>query len=135
MYISKKNREIIFTKYDGKCAYCGDSLQKGWHADHIEPIVRDFKYNREKNRYQTIGTCRKPENETLQNYNPACASCNIQKNSFTIEQFRYNIKLFVNSLNKNSTQYKFAKRYGLIQENDIPVTFYFERIEKIDTII
>lgn len=129
MALNKKEREILYKKYDGRCAYCGNTLQKGWHADHIEAIVRDFKYNKEKSRFETTSTCRKPENEKLENYNPACASCNIQKNSFTIEEFRYNIKKFVASLNKNSTQYKFAKRYGLIQENDIPVTFYFERVE------
>lgn len=28
-------------------------------------------------------------------------------------------------LNEKSTQYKFAKRYGLIVENDIEVKFYF----------
>lgn len=129
MALNKKEREILYKKYDGRCAYCGNTLQKGWHADHIKPIVRDFKYNREKCRYQTTGTFQKPENEKLENYNPSCASCNIQKNSFTIEEFRYNIKKFVVSLNKNSTQYKFAKRYGLIQENDIPVTFYFEMVK------
>ena len=127
-FMTKKDRQIVFDKYNGKCAYCGCELVKGWHADHIEPIVRDSKWNRNKGRYEQTGTCRKPENETLENYNPACASCNIQKNSFTVEQFRNNIKQFVNSLNQYSTQYKFAKRYGLITETDIEVKFYFEKV-------
>jgi 5-methylcytosine-specific restriction endonuclease McrA len=122
----KTDRQIIFDKFGGKCAYCGCELQKGWHVDHIQPIVRDFKYSKYKSRFEHTGSCRNPENENLDNYNPSCASCNIQKNSFTLEQFRNNIKQFVNSLNQYSTQYKFAKRYGLITENNVDVIFYFE---------
>jgi len=63
----------------------------------------------------------------LENLNPACPSCNIQKKSYSLEQFRENIKKFVGSLNKYSTQYKFAKKYGLIEETEIEVKFYFEK--------
>jgi len=126
--MKKADREAVFNKYGGKCAYCGCQLpDKGWHADHIEAIVRDFVYVQGKG-FQTAGTCEMPENDVLENMNPACASCNIQKNSFSLEQFRENIKLFVNSLNTYSTQYKFAKRYGLIKETEIDVKFYFETL-------
>jgi 5-methylcytosine-specific restriction endonuclease McrA len=113
-----KIRAIVFNKYNGKCAYCGCELVKGWHVDHIEPIVRNWN----------DGTSSNPHNENLQNYNPSCASCNIQKNSFSLEEFRQNIKQFVNSLNQYSTQYKFAKKYGLVIETDIDVKFYFESL-------
>jgi hypothetical protein len=126
--VNKKERQLIFDKYNGHSAYCGDELKKGWHTDHIEPIVRDSHWNRDKGRYEATGSCRKPENETLENYNPSCASCNIQKNSFTLEQFRSNIKQFLTSLNQYSTQYKFVKRYGLVSENNIEVKFYFETL-------
>ena len=116
--MNKKYRDLVKSKYNNKCAYCGCELQKGWHLDHIEPIVRNWKN----------GTCEKPQNEKLENYNPSCPSCNIQKNSYTLEQFRENIKQFVYSLNKYSTQYKFAKKYGLISENEIEVKFYFETL-------
>jgi len=116
----KKDRQKIFNKYDGRCAYCGCDLQKGWHVDHIEPIVRN----------RSNGTCENPKNENFQNYNPSCASCNIQKNSYSIEQFRSNINQFINSLNEYSTQYKFAKRYGLITENNVDVKFYFETFKQ-----
>ena len=116
--MTKKERELIFNKYNNKCAYCGCELKKGFHVDHIEPIVRNW----------LNGTCEKPENENLENHNPSCPSCNIQKNSYTLEQFRENIKQFVNSLNQYSTQYKFAKKYGLVSENEIDVKFYFETL-------
>lgn len=127
--MKKSDREKLRLKYDNRCAYCGEELQKGWHSDHIEAIVRDFAWNKDKGRYESTGTCQKPENDVFENFNPACAKCNIQKNSYTIEQFRENIQNFVNSLNQYSTQYKFAKRYGLISENDIKVEFYFEKIQ------
>jgi 5-methylcytosine-specific restriction endonuclease McrA len=136
MSISKKDRELIFQKYGGKCAYCGCELQKGWHIDHLKPInrysesvrdergfvVRDENYN--VKRVMKIG---RPENDVLENMNPACASCNINKHSLTIEGFRDLINGFLNSLNQRSTQYKFAKKYGLLEETGNPVIFYFEK--------
>jgi 5-methylcytosine-specific restriction endonuclease McrA len=117
--MTKKNqRELIYKKYNGKCAYCGTELQKLWHIDHIEPIVRDW----------LDGSCKNLHlKNNIDNHNPSCPSCNIQKNSYTLKQFRENIKQFVNSLNQYSTQYKFAKKFGLIQENEIEVVFFFER--------
>lgn len=125
--MTQEVRQRIFDKFSGRCAYCGCELVKSWHVDHIEPIVRNSQWNKNKGRFEQTGTCRKPENKNLDNYNPSCASCNIQKNSYTVEQFRSNIKQFVNSLNQYNTQYKFAKRYGLIEEKDIEVIFYFEK--------
>ena len=62
--LSKKQREELRLKFGGRCAYCGCQLpEKGWHADHIEPIVRDFIYNKNKQRFKTNGVCRNPENE------------------------------------------------------------------------
>ncbi len=118
MKLTKSERQIVFEKYNGKCAYCGCELKKGWHADHIEPIVRNWK----------DGTCEKPENHKLENFNPSCASCNIQKSSLSLEQFRNVISQFINSLNAYSNQYKIAKKYGLIKETEIEVKFYFEKL-------
>jgi hypothetical protein len=41
--MKKSEREIVFNKYGGKCAYCGCYLQKGWHVDHAEPVIRKTK--------------------------------------------------------------------------------------------
>lgn len=116
--MNKKTRDLVKSKYNNKCAYCGCELKKGWHVDHIEPVRRNWWEN----------TVLHPERETLENFNPSCASCNIQKNSYTLEQFRENIKQFMNSLNQYSTQYKFVKRYGLVLETEIDVKFYFETV-------
>jgi 5-methylcytosine-specific restriction endonuclease McrA len=34
MYISKKDREIIRNKFQGKCAYSGTELKDDWQVDH-----------------------------------------------------------------------------------------------------
>ena len=121
MFMKNNIRDIIYNKYDGRCAYCGCSIEKNkWHIDHIEPIVRN------------IGKkgCSHPTRENIDNLNPSCISCNIQKHSYSIEQFRENIKYFVTSLNKYSNQYKFAKKYGLILETNNEVIFYFESLRQ-----
>lgn len=127
--MNKSDRQKVFEKYDGRCAYCGCKLNRGWHLDHIEPIVRNSVYDKDKCKFVSGGTMNHPERDILSNYNPSCQSCNIQKNSFTVEQFRANIQGFINSLNNYNTQYKFAKKYGLVKETNSSVVFYFENFK------
>jgi len=147
----KQEREAIFNKYGSRCSYCGDPLVKGWHVDHMKPVARireyipsghyhkvtkergfpgadnwkDSDYKWKEARSIPAGM-HYPENDTFDNKTPACASCNINKHGMDIEEFRRFILRFINSLNNNSTQYKIAKRYGLIQETNKPVIFWFE---------
>lgn len=114
--MTKNDRQVILDKYGGKCAYCGCELQKGWHVDEIEPVRR------------LNGVMMHPERLHIDNQNPACASCNINKHSDSLEQFRNLIGGFKTSLNRDSTQYKIAKRFGLVIEIDKPVVFYFETL-------
>jgi hypothetical protein len=124
---TKKDRQIIFEKYDGRCAYCGCELQKGWHIDEVEPCRREYAWDRDKMKTVFTGYTH-PERLHIDNQNPACASCNINKHSMSLEEFRDSIAKFIRSLNEYSTQYKIAKRYGLIHEVDKPVLFYFEQV-------
>ncbi len=39
------------------------------------------------------------------------------------------------SLNERNTQYKIAKRYGMVTEQQKPVIFYFEQYKKQTTVI
>lgn len=146
----KAERETVFNKYGGKCAYCGTELQKGWHVDHMEPCQRKTKlvrghWSHPDGRYMdeealiennvkwieskvVADGFYNPDANHIDNYNPACASCNILKSSFNIEAFRETIANFINSLNSYTNQYKFAKRYGLVKETGSPVIFYFETL-------
>ncbi len=131
----KKERELIFNKYGGRCSYCGVELVKGWHVDHFEPVQRKQKIVKATFKDQVYtqtklvpdGT-KRPERDCLENKNPACASCNIAKSDRSLEDFRKFITDFVRSLNNYSNQYKFAKKYGLVVETNQPVKFYFETL-------
>ncbi|MDD2284719.1 MAG: hypothetical protein PHU98_06380 [Mariniphaga sp.] len=151
--MDKKTRELIRNKYNNRCAYCGVELNSNFHVDEIVPVRRKYKYmpahwkntitgeiqpilpegaNRidwqhRSAKYAPDG-CHNPENYNLQNQNPACPSCNINKHEMSLEQFRKLIAGFMKHLNEHSTQYKIAKRYGLITETNIDVKFHFEKV-------
>lgn len=132
--MSKINRTEVFNKFGGKCAYCGCDLpHKGWHVDHVEPCRREWKTDYDFDKQKTI---RKqtgfthPERNVIENMVPACASCNINKHSESVESFRDLIQNFINSLNQYSVQYRFAKRYGLVSETGVKVEFYYEKYQR-----
>lgn len=120
-FMTKQQRQFIFDKYNGHCAYCGCELTKGWHVDHLRPIRRLVRKE----------GCRHPKRDCLDNCMPACASCNINKHTMNLEEFRRLVGGFITSLNRDSTQYKIAKRYGFVTEIEKPVIFYFEQQESL----
>lgn len=134
--MKKTDRQTVFNKFGGRCAYCGCELTKGWHVDEIEPVIRTVRYltdetgrniyDYEKHEYKKEIHIEHPENFHMDNQYPACASCNITKHCMSLESFREVVQGFISSLNKYTTQYKVAKRYGLIEETKKSVLFYFE---------
>lgn len=121
----RKDRQEVYDMFNGRCAYCGCELNGKFHVDHIEPIRRRFLYDRVNKKWVPNG-CDNPDKDIIDNKLPACASCNINKHSMSLEDFRNMISNFINSLNNNVTQYKIAKRYGLVTETIKPIVFYFE---------
>jgi len=106
-------RDIVFKKYDGKCAYCGTDLLKGWNVDHINPKVAG-------------GT------DDLINLNPSCKDCNNYKCHSSIELFRHYTKQMVNDkldyLFKSKTKMQVAINLGAITINKWDGRFYFETL-------
>jgi 5-methylcytosine-specific restriction endonuclease McrA len=127
--MKKLDRLIIFNKYNGRCAYCGEPLQEGWHVDELLPVRRNSKYDKKKRKFVYDGTCEHPERLNIDNQMPSCPSCNINKHSMSLEAFRNLIAGFMKHLNEVNTQYKIAKRYGLVNETIKPIVFYFETKE------
>src|ERR1700751_414762 len=41
---AKTNRELVFNKFGGKCAYCGVELTKGWHVDELLAVKRNYEF-------------------------------------------------------------------------------------------
>lgn len=129
--MKKADRQKVFDKFGGKCAYCGCDLENGWHVDHFKSVGRQLARHPTTHRIITTNQMDRPENDCLENLMPSCPSCNRQKSSMDVEAFREIIGGFVNSLNRYTNQYKFAKRYGLIQETNKPVVFFFEQLNAL----
>lgn len=121
--MTKKERQIVFDKYGGKCAYCGCELQKGWHIDHIEPAYHNWSDEDVKKHLKNI----RGSNE-IENLNPACPRCNRWKGTWSIEQFRNEISLQLERLERDSAPFRIARDYGLINTTDIEVKFYYETL-------
>lgn len=115
--LTKKEREQIYEKCNGHCAYCGCDLDyKDMQVDHVIPL-------------------RKGGADELNNMLPACGSCNHYKTTFTAEEFRKYLEGIPERLMRDSIPFKVGMRFGIIQKKSDPVRFYFEqktedRIEK-----
>jgi len=110
--IPKKERQRVYEKFGGRCAYCGQPITyKEMQVEHMKPLARGGV-------------------DSEENYMPACRICNYYKHTLTLEEFRKQIGLLTGRLKERVYIYKLALRHGRITENDTPVTFYFERGEQ-----
>ncbi len=132
MTLSKRKREELRMMFGGRCAYCGCKLpERGWHADHIQAVNRELKFARDK-RDRTImvatGRLYRPENDHYDNLFPACAPCNIDKGSSSLENWRtYLHYRIVERLRANSSTFRHAERFGVVAINPAPLVFWYEK--------
>jgi 5-methylcytosine-specific restriction endonuclease McrA len=119
--------------FDGRCAYCGVVLpEKGWQADHIEPIKRNSKIVRDKdNRWKFVptGTCSMPQNDHFANIFPSCRACNINKGSCDLEGWRKFLERRPEEMRKQYSAFRHAERFGLVAQIESKVVFYFEKTQ------
>lgn len=122
--MSKVNREVVYNKYGGRCAYCGCTLTDKWQVDHIEPVYRTWKDEDQFKRLikKDRGT------DDISNLNPSCPRCNKWKSTFSLEQFREEIGKQVERLKRDSSAFRMALDYNLVRENKNKVVFYFETL-------
>ena len=110
--ISKAERQKVYSKYGGHCAYCGQLIAyREMQVEHKIPFARG-------------GT------DCMENYLPSCRICNHYKHTLTIEEFRKQLELLTGRLRERVYIYKLALRHGRIVENETPVIFFFEREEE-----
>ncbi|WP_075810255.1 HNH endonuclease [Clostridium perfringens] len=110
--IPKKVREEVYKMYDGHCAYCGCELEyKDMQVDHVESL---YWYNGAND---------------ISNYKPTCRMCNFYKSTFTLEEFRKELLKIRERLEKVFV-YRLSRKYGLIEEIDKKIKFYFEEMEE-----
>lgn len=128
--LSKKQRKEVWDKSGGKCWYCGRDLpEKGWHADHVEAILRATTYEPcGGNSYRLVQTGKmyRGENHHIENIVPACAPCNLFKTSHSLEFFRSELAAQVERARKSSVNFRMAERFGQLEVKSGPILFWFE---------
>lgn len=110
--ISPKDRQVIYSKYDSHCAYCGKELTiEETQVDHLKPL-------------------RLGGEDEMSNYMPTCRMCNHYKRGNTLEGFRKAIERIPAKLQRDSYIYRVGVQYGNVISHTKRITFYFEEIEK-----
>ena len=109
MAISKTKRAEVYSKFHGKCAYCGSELEiDNWQVDHLHPR-------------QNGGT------DAIENLLPSCRICNHYKSGLLIENFRERMQKLHKQLSEINTV-RVAEQYGLITVSPFRGKFYFETL-------
>ena len=122
--LTKEERQTIYDKTGGHCAYCGKEISLGaMQVDHMIPIDM-------YDAYKTIGQ----DLNDMENLLPACRSCNHYKHTLTVEKFRDLIQRGPEILARDSVAYRTAVRFGTVKPNPKRVVFYFERAAQGDGI-
>lgn len=117
MAFSKKIRELVYSKYGGHCAYCGQEISiKDMQVDHFIAVARNWP----------DGWLSKRGTDDISNLMPSCRACNFRKGMGTIEQFRKALEHGISCCQRDFT-YRMMVRYGLVEERPHRVMFYFER--------
>ena len=68
--------------------------------------------------------------DTKENMLPACRSCNKYKNTLDVEGFREYLSGIPKRVRRDDIAFQVGERYGLLQENKVPVVFYFEKVRE-----
>lgn len=109
-----EEREAVYHKTGGFCAYCGRPItMREMQIDHVVPIKFQDREEIDLN--------------AMDNLLPACRSCNHYKDTMSVEAFRSMLEREPEILARDSVAYRNAVRFGLVIPNPGPVKFYFER--------
>ena len=119
----KIDRQAVFNKYNGHCAYCGDVLlPKKWQVDHKWP--------------KALAHLRPDYDiDSPENLMPSCTKCNIHKHGMPLDRLDYvaggwRVVLSKQlSMLKKNAQFDRALRFKQIIIEEKPIVFYFERFK------
>ena len=136
--MKKSDREIVFNKFNGLCAYTGKPLGNDWQVDHIQPCKHTWGEKEKRvNPSVIIGT------HEIDNLYPAIKIINHYKRDSSLEGFRESMMTFhlrLKKLPKSTNVEKTKKRIiymnTIAELFDITVNkpfsgkFYFETSNK-----
>jgi len=110
----KINRQAVYNKYSGHCAYCGKVITlKEMQVDHIVPKARGWKLSN-VNDYSNLAS--------------SCLSCNHYKRQHSLEGFR---KHYIGKLHKRLAKLyivRVALDYKIVTLQKWDRRFYFEMV-------
>lgn len=134
--MTKKDRQKVFDKYGGRCAYCGCELDSSWQVDHAVSKCYWFY----------IDTQDPKKVNDLSNLMPACRMCNHYKRSHCINDYKSHTGFRTYMLNfhkrlaklpkttvvrktMDRIEYmnKVANLYNITVDNPFTGIFYFEK--------
>lgn len=124
---SQRQRETLRSKYGGRCAYCGCTLDK-MQADHLEPVTRIVTDPWGKPLPLDQRRLIRPERNIVANMMPACPPCNLHKGGYRLEEWRALLGRAADVVSREKSIFRAAVRFGLIEVKELPVAFYFERL-------
>ena len=128
-----KKRNIIFNKYNGKCAYSGTELKDDWQVDHVKPRIMfeigSYQYEGNPNDINNLVPCQKIINH--------------YKRALDLETFRTwflaGLHVRLKKLPKNQKVEKSIKKkayllevaylFGISEDSPFSGKFYFEKLE------
>lgn len=103
----KIDRQAVYKKFDGRCAYCGDFIEfEEMQIDHLCPKRNNGENN--------------PDNLM-----PSCRLCNHYKRANSIETFR-GLLLDMRRKLENIYIFRVARKFGMIRWREWYGEFYFE---------
>ena len=128
---TKHQRAALKNKYGGRCAYCGNILDK-MQADHLEPVIRLTVDAGGRPLPSSERKMLRPDRNKLSNMMPACPPCNNSKGGYNLEQWRDLISRSGEIVARQKPIFKAGVRMGVITVSCEPVVFYFEKDQHND---
>lgn len=116
---------MLYSKYDGHCAFCGILLEDPWHISEINPINSVVLSNGSI----IIG------DTSYENLLPSCRYCNMTRIHNSPKSHKIDLEAFRNHLRRDiwflthNPYYQKALRYGMIKEVKSEIEFYFEKVQ------
>lgn len=108
MHLSKSKREALRRRFNGCCAYCGETLPAcGWHA---EAISEEFVQG---------------------GIAPVCTSCRTIKGNSSPDEFRTLLAEQVERAMRHSINFRTAMRFGLVSQRAERVEFWYQRCDGV----
>lgn len=125
----KIERELIHSKFNGRCAYCGNKIKiKDMQVDHIIPRSTYSFHMETRHKIPSFLThLTISDVNHIDNLFPTCQVCNLSKLNYSLEDFRTELNELMNILENKNHTYRMAKRYKMVSsKRPKPIKFYFE---------